>query len=180
MRKKASMNESQFYNTTRPSGKLLQYYVIKSILTGPGLFLLLPVLLCRYYTLRYKFDSHGISVKWGLLFRRETNLAYSRIQDINLVSGVVQRYFGLGDVQIQTASGSAAAEIVIEGITDFEELRDILYSKMRGVKKENISISGQSGNAEADESLQLLKEILEEMRSLRQMMESKNGSGEKI
>ncbi len=174
------MNEQQFYNISRPSAKLLQYYIIKSILTGPGIFLMLPVLICRYYTLRYKFDSHGISVKWGLLFRKETNLAYSRIQDINLVSGVIQRYFGLGDVQVQTASGSAAAEIVIEGITDFETLRDILYSKMRGVKKDSSSIAAQTDAEHTDESLLLLKEILEEMRSVRQLLDSKQGSGEKI
>ena len=174
------MNEQQFYNISRPSAKLLQYYIIKSILTGPGIFLMLPVLICRYYTLRYKFDSHGISVKWGLLFRKETNLAYSRIQDINLVSGVIQRYFGLGDVQVQTASGSAAAEIVIEGITDFEALRDILYSKMRGVKKDCSSIAAHTDAEHTDESLLLLKEIREEMRSVRQLLDSKQGSGEKI
>ena len=71
-------------------------------------------------------------MKVGILFRRETNLTYARIQDIHLRSGLLQRWLGLANVQIQTASGSAGPELVIEGFKEYEAIRDFLYTRMRG------------------------------------------------
>jgi membrane protein YdbS with pleckstrin-like domain len=116
----------------RPHPALWTYYIIRAILTGPGLVVMLPYLYFRYHTLRYRFDEEGIHMKVGILFRRETNLTYSRIQDIHLRSGILQRWLGLANVQIQTASGSSGPELVIEGFKDYEAIRDFLYTRMRG------------------------------------------------
>ena len=116
----------------RPHPALWTYYIIRAVLTGPGLVVALPYLYFRYHTLRYRFDEEGIHMKVGILFRRETNLTYSRIQDIHLRSGLLQRWLGLANVQIQTASGSAGPELVIEGFKEFEVIRDFLYTRMRG------------------------------------------------
>src|SRR5689334_13919847 len=116
----------------RPQEVLWKYYIIRAVLTGPGLIVALPYLFFRYHTLRYRFDAEGIHMKVGILFRREINLTYSRIQDIHLRSGLIQRWLGLADVQIQTASGSAGPELVIEGFKEYEAIRDFLYTRMRG------------------------------------------------
>src|SRR5882762_8799252 len=116
----------------RPHPDLLKYYIITAFFTGPGLVAALPYLFFRYHTLRYRFDDEGIHMKVGILFRRETNLTYARIQDIHLRSGIIQRWLGLANVQIQTASGSSGPELVIEGFKEFEAIRDFLYTRMRG------------------------------------------------
>ena len=116
----------------RPHPALWTYYIILSIFTGPGIVIMLPYLYFRYHTLRYRFDEEGIHMKVGILFRRETNLTYARIQDIHLRSGILQRWLGLANVQIQTASGSAGPELVIEGFKEYEFIRDFLYTRMRG------------------------------------------------
>jgi len=43
----------------RPSPKLLNLCVIRAVLTRPGVFFALPVLLCQYGTLRYQFDGEA-------------------------------------------------------------------------------------------------------------------------
>ena len=116
----------------RPDPALWKYYLIRAILTGPGILGTLPYLYFRYHTLRYRFDEEGIHMKVGLLFRREINLTYARIQDIHLRSGFVQRWLGLANVEVQTASGSRGAELVIEGFKEYEAIRDFLYTRMRG------------------------------------------------
>ncbi len=116
----------------RPHPALWTYYIIRAICTGPGIVVMLPYLYFRYHTLRYRFDEEGIHMKVGILFRRETNLTYARIQDIHLRSGILQRWLGLANVQIQTASGSAGPELVIEGFKEYEAIRDFLYTRMRG------------------------------------------------
>lgn len=136
---------------TRPDKSLLTYYALTSLAAGPVFFLPLVPLYFRYHTLRYRFDEEGILMQWGIFFRREINLTYARIQDIHLVSNLVERWLGLARIQIQTASGSAKAEMTIEGIREFELLRDFLYLRMRGAKGETApDSSGEAGNSAED------------------------------
>lgn len=128
------MSPTEMARLERPHQSLLTLYILRSLLSGPAVVIVLPMLLFRYATLRYRFDEDGIHARWGVLFRREVNLAYARIQDIHLTSGLLQRWLGLADVQVQTASGSATAELVIEGFKEFEGIRDFLYTRMRGYR----------------------------------------------
>lgn len=119
---------------TRPAPVLMNYYALLSLLAGPAFLFALVPLVCKYLTLRYRFDEKGISASHGVLFKRETLLTYRRIQDIHLTHNIVQRWLGLATVSIQTASGAAGAEMAIEGILEAEALRDFLYQRMRGAR----------------------------------------------
>jgi putative membrane protein len=160
----------------RADRKLLLYYALGSVLAGPLFFVPLIPLFFRYETLRYRFDAEGVSMRWGILFRREISLTYARIQDIHLTSNVIERWLGLGKVQIQTASGSANAEMVIEGLPNFEEIRDFLYSRMRGAREDvrHPSVTGQRpATADAAGLASALHEIAEELRAVRRAIESR-------
>ena len=128
----APAQSEKIFALKTPDPALWTLYVIRAVLSGPGVIFVLPYLYFRYHTLRYTFDEEGIHMRVGILFRREVNLTYARIQDIHLRSGLIQRWLGLADIQIQTASGSADAELVIEGFKEYEALRDFLYTRMRG------------------------------------------------
>lgn len=128
------LTEAEIFAITRPDPVLWRYYMLNALAVGPFFPVALLLLYFRYHTLSYRFDSDGMAMSWGILFRREIHLTYSRIQDIHLTSNVVERWLGLARVQIQTASGSAEAEMTIEGVRAFLPLRDYLYSRMRGVK----------------------------------------------
>jgi AAA family ATP:ADP antiporter len=86
--------------------------------------------------MRYRFDTDGIHMKWGVIFRREVLLNYSRSQDIHLRSNLIERWLGLARIEIQTASGSANANMTLEGMEDPGGMRDFLYSRMRGSREE--------------------------------------------
>ncbi|MDZ4782335.1 MAG: PH domain-containing protein [Planctomycetia bacterium] len=157
------------YHITRPAPVLMWYYVICAFLTGPGVIFAIWPYWFKYETLRYKFDEKGVSMSWGIIFRRETLLTYRRIQDIHLTRNILQRWLGLATVSVQTASGSATAEMSIDGILEAEALRDFLYTRMRGAKGLDEGLAKAelvgSGTAE-DESLRLLHEIRDAMRTL--------------
>jgi len=155
---------------SRPHPSLLKYYICCAILTGPLFpFVFLP-LFFKYETLRYRFDAEGVFMSWGILWRREVNLTYRRIQDIHLTRNIIQRWLGLATVSIQTAAGSATPEMQIEGILEAEELRDYLYSRMRGSLAEaQGSAPGAAQDAPsspAGEALTLLREIRDDLRRL--------------
>jgi uncharacterized membrane protein YdbT with pleckstrin-like domain len=153
---------------TRPDSVLMAYYFLASLLAGPFFFIPLLPLFFKYETLRYRFDDSGISMRWGILFRREIHLTYRRIQDIHLTRNLIQRWMGLATVGIQTASGSAGPEMSIEGILEAEELRDFLYSKMRGARglagPDAAAEGAGAGPGEEDEALELLREIRDLLR----------------
>src|SRR6187431_816691 len=106
-------------------------------------------LLFKYQTLRYHFDDAGISMSWGILFRREIYLTYRRIQDIHLTRNILQRWMGLATVSVQTASGSSSPEMSIEGLLEAEQLRDYLYGKMRGVREHAGRLAGGGDAADS-------------------------------
>ena len=173
-------------NITRPAPVLLTYYVITAALTVVGFPFVIVPLLFRYHTLRYRFDDDGISMSWGVIFHREVQLTYRRIQDIHVTRNLLQRWMGLANVAIQTASGNAGAEMTIEGVLEADELRDYLYQQMRGVRGERehaapvppSSVDPASVDPTStaqttttpvdpqDEALELLRQIRDELRAL--------------
>ncbi len=170
------------YATDRPHPKLFPYYVLLSFVAGPGMPFYLAYLYFRYHSMRYRFDEQGVSMSWGILFRREINLTYARIQDIHLTSNLVERWLGLARIQVQTASGSSGAEMTIEGILEFERLRDFLYSKMRGTKGPAeapvaavpVGSAGPASEPQSagDDLAAILREVAAEVRALRTAMEA--------
>lgn len=166
---------AKIFALERPDQALWTLYVIRAILSAPAIFVTLPYLYFRYHTLRYRFDEEGIHMRVGLLFRREVNITYARIQDIHLKSGILQRWLGLADVQIQTASGTAGAEMVIEGFKEFEAIRDFLYSRMRGAREKQTSMATPSTTTtapvEINEMVDLLTGIRDELRQTRELLE---------
>ncbi|MFN2508204.1 MAG: PH domain-containing protein [Chthoniobacterales bacterium] len=173
---------SRIFALERPDPSLWRLYIIRALLTGPGVVLTLPLFFFRYRTLRYRFDEEGIHMRVGVLFRREVNLTYARIRDIHLSSGVIQRWLGLADIQIQTASGSTGAELVIEGFKEFEEIRDFLYTRMRGARAAALGpMTSKEGTEETavraggdSDVVSLLLNIRDELRRTREFLEQRS------
>lgn len=171
------IDEQRIFAIERPHPKLMTYYTLCCLLAGP----LFPIVMLpawfRYYTMRYRFDADGISMRWGILFRREIVLSYARFQDIHLSSNVVERWLGLARIEIQTASGSSKAEMTIEGLLEFEMIRDFLYARMRGLQSASRLAAvtpggtargdGALGGADVTEIAAALREVAREMRGIR-------------
>src|SRR5215207_8300905 len=172
------VNDAAILAIERPHPNLFTYYWVSLLVFPP----LLPILILpawfRYHTMRYTFTAEGISMRWGILFRREIIVNYARIQDIHLRSNIVERWLGLARVLVQTASGNAGAEMTLEGLKEFEAVRDFLYARMRGVKEPARAqpIPAVSAAVDAptnDELARTLSEIAHELRAIRIALETR-------
>lgn len=166
--------------TIAPDRALLNYGLLSSLLLGPAFIVGMIYQYFRYHTLRYEIEEQGITMRWGILFRREVSLTFARIQDIQLSSNLVERWLGLAKIQLQTASGSSAAEMTVEGVREFEAMRDFLYSRMRGAHG---AARGQyevtaSNASDADELTLVLEAVAAELRALREQREQPAGTPE--
>ena len=168
----SDVDVNPIFALTRPDDKLLWLYVIYSLLANVGfLFFLIP-LYFRFKTLRYRFDAEGVSVAHGILWRKESYLTYARIQDIHVSRNIFERWLGLGKVEIQTASGSSSAEESIEGVKEYNEIRNFLYARMRGHRLTagaDAAPAAETGSADA-----LLADIRDELRAIREHLEAKH------
>jgi uncharacterized protein len=173
---KTQFDEAAILAIERPDPALWTYYLLRLVIIPPLFPILVLPFYFRYHTMRYRFTDEGISMKWGILFRREIILNYARIQDIHLQSNIVERWLGLARILVQTASGSAAAEMTLEGLKQFEAVRDFLYSKMRGVKdaahRPAVAVLAHDTGSGADLT-SVLRELAHEVRAIRKAIEER-------
>ena len=187
---KTSVDEAAILAITKPDKALWTYYLLSCLVVPPLFPLLVLPMWFRYHTMKYKFTDEGISMSWGILFRREIILNYARIQDIHLRSNLVERWLGLARILVQTASGSASDELTLEGLKQFEAVRDFLYLKMRGVKDAahhppvvpaaHTPTPAASASPNADAELAAtLREVTQELRALRLTLATRSGTDAK-
>ena len=131
-----STQEKRVHSITRPEPALLWLYLLTSLALLCAAPLALIPLYFRYHTLWYRFDPSGVSMGYGILFRRELQLTYARMQDIHLSQNILERWLGIGTVTVQTAGSGAGGNLTIVGVKDFNAIRDYLYAMMRGVRSE--------------------------------------------
>ncbi|HEY8551767.1 MAG TPA: PH domain-containing protein [Vicinamibacterales bacterium] len=80
--------------------------------------------LMKYVSLTYRLDAHELVITQGLLSRRERHIPYARIQNIEVVQNALHRLLGVGDVRLDTGSGSEAeAHLQVVSLSAANELR---------------------------------------------------------
>jgi putative membrane protein len=169
------LDDAKILAIERPHKNLLALYFLQSL----AAVFLAPIVFVpfffKYHTLRYKIDEEGIGASWGILFRREIHLTYKRIQDIHVKRNIIERWLGIATVEIQTASGSSSAELSLEGMEDYEAVRDFLYSRMRGHAgaKAPAAESAPEGQADRSDVVALLLEIRDELAATRRSLEGR-------
>lgn len=169
-------DDAAIFAIERPHRNLFTYYALSLLVFPPLLPVLILPLWFRYRTMRYRFTAEGISMSWGILFRREIIVNYARIQDIHLRSNLVERWLGLSKVLVQTASGNSGAEMTLEGLQEFEAIRDFLYARMRGVKDHPPATAPTVAAPDHDGELAAaLREVARELRETRLALAAKNG-----
>lgn len=172
-----TMDDASIQAIRRPHSNLLWLYLLQAMATLIAFpFVFLP-LFFKYETLRYTFDDEGISASWGFLFKREIFLTYRRIQDIHVSRNLIERWLGIGKVEIQTAAGSSSAELALEGMEHWDPVRDYLYRRMRGTG--TAAGSGEPTAEQAapaalghpNEAVELLRAIAEDVDAVRRAVE---------
>jgi membrane protein YdbS with pleckstrin-like domain len=178
--------EAQVKAITRPAAPLLTYFILVALTSTVAFPFLMVFLYFRYHTLRYRFDDDGVSMGYGILFRREMHLTYARMQDIHLSQNVIERWLGIGSVTVQTAGSGESGDLKIVGVRDFEAIRDYLYARMRGVREGRGAGAGGGVAAggptaagapagAAGDSQELLAAIRDELRAAARALSARGG-----
>jgi uncharacterized protein len=160
--------EKKVFTIKRPEPALMTMYILTSLLAFCAAPIVLVPLYFRYHTLWYRFEATGVSMGFGILFRREMQLTYARMQDIHLSQNIIERWLGIGTVTVQTAGSGASGNLSIVGVRDFEAIRNYLYAKMRGVRDGGHEAHGATASTDA-----LLVEIRDALNNAASALEKK-------
>jgi len=96
----------------------------------------------KYYeTMVYKLSKDEIVWRRGVWFKKTGIVPYNRITNIDIGQGPISRMLGIASLKIQTAGYSgpsggfgSPAEMKIEGVEQFEELRELIMEFVKGKK----------------------------------------------
>jgi len=115
----------------------------------------------KYYeTMQYQLTGNEIVRRGGVWFKQTGIVPYSRITNIDTTQGPISRMLGIAALKIQTAGYSGQqtrAEMRIEGMEHFEELRELIMEFVRGKKPAAVETYAQE---EEDINLKILTELV--------------------
>lgn len=139
------------------------------ILLAPALVILILVVAwipLYYESITYRLTDSEIVWNRGVWFRMTGIVPYSRITNIDITQGPISRSLGIAALRIQTAGYSSQTapfqEIKLEGVTNFDQLRELIMSRVRG-RKPVATETYDEGDVET--------KILEELARIRQLLE---------
>ncbi|WP_455368581.1 PH domain-containing protein [[Eubacterium] cellulosolvens] len=130
-----------------------------------------------YFSLSYILTKSDIVIEKGVWWKHKSIVPYNRVTNIDIMQGPLSRYFQLGKISIQTAgfsgggsSGSTkAAEAVILGIKNFEEIKDYVLSRVESLNP--IAVEADLGPVTAED---INDEMIVELRKIRKLLEEQS------
>ncbi|MDD3091663.1 MAG: PH domain-containing protein [Methanoregulaceae archaeon] len=143
---------------------------IVSLLVGVpllALVLLAAWWIPKYYqTILYTLQEEDICWRRGVWFRQTGIVPYNRITNVDIIQGPLARIFGLSSLRIQTAgySAQAPAELVLAGIVNPEEIRDIIMGHVHS--QSPLAVETYGGSRSEGASIRELHGELVRIRTL--------------
>ncbi|CCQ33462.1 membrane-flanked domain protein [Halorhabdus tiamatea SARL4B] len=118
----------------------------------------------------FRLTDDEIESRGGVWWHSQSTVPYSRITNAETKQGPITRRFGVGSVAIQTAGQGAqsTAELTIQGVADYEDLREQILESVREGGDE-YERTGEPTTGRPDEAT--LDALLEEVRAIRQQLE---------
>jgi membrane protein YdbS with pleckstrin-like domain len=121
-----------------------------------------------FRALEYTIDEDGVKMSGGVVWKKHVTVPYSKITNVDITRGPLQRYYKIGTIHVQTAGSGGKqgekAELKLAGIRELEKVREVIIENIKGidysgvVKRKIVKESPGEGKV-FDEMLGELKDI---------------------
>ncbi len=117
-------------------------------LVALGLLLTVGWEYARFQRIDYELTPDTFDVRSGVFSRREREIPFHRIQNVDIEQNVVHRLLGIAEVRLETAGGgSTEAQLQYVSRTEADRLQDVISDRKRG------ATAGEESDAVADETI---------------------------
>ena len=127
-----------------------------------------------YRSLSYEIQDDEVIVRVGIWTKSVKHVPYRTVTNLTVSRGILDRWLGLGTLKIQTAgmSGSTGAEESLVGLTNVEEVYEIVATELRrfrgGMAPTAAGVEGEPAVVSTD----ALNAILTQVRAIRKVLET--------
>ncbi|MHA2247928.1 MAG: PH domain-containing protein, partial [Candidatus Hodarchaeales archaeon] len=139
------------------------------------IFFILVAILLPLYVRAMEFIVHGneVIVKKGLINKTVKYCPYRTVTNISTTAGLLDRFFGIGCVNVQTAGkgGTTGPEEKLEGLPLYHEIRDYILRQLR-MYHAGVSGGKVPTHKEKDQLL-VQREMINELREIKQIFKQK-------
>jgi putative membrane protein len=132
----------------------------------PGMLLVHPY----YKSLRYKVEEDQVVVHAGIWTQSVKHVPYRTVTNITIKRGILDRWLGLGTLEIQTAGMSGSQGGPEQGLVGLADPQHVYETVSRKLRRFRGSMAPTAAEAE-EEGPPELQEILEELRAIRRALE---------
>ena len=137
----------------------------------------LPVMLATapyYNSLSYEIQDDEVIMRVGIVTKSVKHVPYRTVTNITIKRGILDRLFGLGTLNIQTAgmSGTTGAEESLEGLDNVQKVYDMVATELRRFRGSMAPTAADVEIEPATVPAETLGAILTEIRAIRQSLEN--------
>jgi membrane protein YdbS with pleckstrin-like domain len=140
------------------------WWVPAMLLTGP-----------YYRSLSYEIHEDEVIVRVGIVTQSVKHVPYRTVTNLTVRRGILDRWLGLGSLDIQTAgiSGTSKAEQSLVGLENTDEVYALVAAALRRFRGAMApTAAGEEGEAkQAPSADETLTALLGEVRAIRQILE---------
>lgn len=165
---------------------------VSLLLLPPTLFLIVAPDIVAYIAIHLRYDTtwyvlteRSIRIRRGIWIIHEVTITYENVQNVTVRQGPLQRYFGIAEVNIDTAGGGGGGtgkhgggagvghRGVIEGIDNAPQIRDLILARVRASTSAGLGdemheqVQVGIGAGWTNEHIAALRAIRDEVQSLR-------------
>ena len=167
-----------YASQTQSDAAVFGYFNAVFILIALAVLIWIPF---YFRSLRYEIDDREIRVSRGVFWKSHVTVPYTKVTNVDVTQGPLERVSGIGRVKVQTAgyggkSGQKAEQVLL-GLRQFNEARNTIMHRIARYEKgiaesaePGVEAEGTAGTPHAMEAL------LEEVRAIRELLEAQKNS----
>lgn len=130
-----------------------------------------------FRALEYTIDDDGVKMNGGVIWKKYVTVPYSKITNVDITRGPLQRLYNIGTIHVQTAGASGKqsekAELKLAGIRDLEKVREVIIQNIKSTSYYSGSIGVQPGITDIKAKSPVLESILKELKGIRDILSKK-------
>lgn len=153
-------------------GEAAIFFVIFLIIWVLVMVLVLVWIPAAFRALEYAIDDDGVKMNGGVVWKKHVTVPYSKITNVDITRGPLQRYYSIGTIHVQTAGAAGKqgekAELKLSGIRELEDVREVIIGNIRDL---HYGMSKKTGTGTSPKGTDVFEAMLAELKDIKGLLE---------